>query len=200
MAAKPAVYPASHGEALDRVMRVIDLIAARPEISDEEAVSALMRDGIGEVDAELLIRFVPSALSFALLNFMGLSKFPSTFQVQDGAGRWVELPLAVEHYFSSALGVGCDVTTRGYTERISKAAFQAVTMRSAEMNAVSNYFEAGGTREGLAGSTLGPPTIIGVTAEQIVASRQPPEAGAAPDPPASVGLSEVESLSEQADG
>src|SRR5262249_54458641 len=124
MVSTPAVYPASHEEALERVMRVIDLIAARPDISDEEVVAALVRDGIGEVDAELLIRFVPCALSFALLKLMGLSKFPSTYQVQDRAGQWVELPLAAEHYFSAALGVGYDITTSGYTERISKAAFQ----------------------------------------------------------------------------
>ena len=171
MASTPAAYPASHEVALERVMRLIDLIDTRPDISDEEAVAALVRDGIGEVDAELLIRFVPCALSFALLKLMGLSKFPSTYQVRNSAGQWVELPLAAEHYFSAALGVGYDVTTRGYTERVSKAAFQAVTLRSAEMNAVNQYFESGGTREGLAGSTLGPPTFIGLTAEQIAAGR-----------------------------
>jgi hypothetical protein len=171
MASTPASYPASHEEALERVMRVIDLIAARPDISDEEAVAALVRDGIGDVDADLLIRFVPCALSFALLKLMGLSKFPSTYQVRNSAGQWVELPLAAEHYFSAALWVGYDVTTRGYTQRVSKAAFQAVTLRSAEMNAVNQYFESGGTREGLAGSTLGPPTFIGLTAEQIAAGR-----------------------------
>jgi hypothetical protein len=171
MASTPTVYPASHEEALERVMRVIDLIAARPNLTDEEAVAALVRDGVGEVDAELLTRFVPCALAFALLKLMGLTKFPSTYQVQNSAGRWVDLPLAAEHYFSVALGVGYDITTRGYTERISKPAFQAVTMRSAEMNAVNQYFESGGTREGLAGSTLGSPTLIGITAEQIAASR-----------------------------
>jgi hypothetical protein len=171
MASTPAVYPPSHTEAFERVMRVIDLIAARPDISDEDAVTDLVRDGIGEVDAELLIRFVPCALSFALLKLMGLSNFPSTYQVQNSAGQWVELPLGAEHYFSAALGVGYDVTTRGYTERVSKAAFQTVTMRSAEMNAVNQYFESGGTRKGLAGSTLGPPSFLGVTAEQIAASR-----------------------------
>ncbi len=171
MASTPTVYPASHDEALERVMRVIDLIAARPDITDEEAVAALMRDGIGEVDAELLIRFVPCGLSFALLKLLGLSKFPSMYQVQDAAGQWVELPLAAEHYFSTALGVGYDVTTRGYTERVSKAVFQAATLRSAEMNAVNQYFESGGTREGLAGGTLSPPTFIGLTAEQIAAGR-----------------------------
>ena len=171
MASTPAVYPASHDEALERVMRVIDLIAARPDISDEDVVAALVRDGVGEVDAELLIRFVPCGLSFALLKLMGMSTFPDTYQVQNSAGQWVELPLAAEHYFSAALGVGYAVTTRGYTGRVSKEAFQAVTLRSAEMNAVNQYFHSGGTREGLADSTLGPPTFIGLTAEQIAAGR-----------------------------
>jgi hypothetical protein len=171
MESTPAVYPASHDEALERVMRVIDLFGAHPDIADEEAVAALVRDGIGEVDAELLIRFVPCGLSFALLKRLGLAKFPSTYQVQDAAGQWVELPLAAEYYFSAALGVGYDVTTRGYTERVSKAVFEAATLRSAEMNAVNQYFESGGTCEGLAGGTIGPPTFIGLTAEQIAAAR-----------------------------
>ncbi len=172
MASTLEVYPVSHDVALERVMRVIDLIGARPDITDQDAIASLVREGIGDVVAELLIRFVPCGLAFALLKLMGLSKFPSTFQVQDRRGQWVELPLATEHYFSVALSVGYAVTTEGYTERISKETFQAVSMRSAEMNAVNNYFQSGGTREGLAGSTLGPPTFIGITAEQIAASRR----------------------------
>lgn len=165
------VHPAQHDAAVARVMRVVDLIAAQPHITDEDAVAALVRDGVGEVDAELLIRFVPCGMSFALLRLLGLTKFPSTFQVQDATGRWVELPLSREHYFTAALGVGYDVTTRGYTARVTKEVFTAVTLRSAEMNTVNQYFESGGTREGLADSSLGPPTFIGITAEQIAGSR-----------------------------
>jgi hypothetical protein len=171
MASRPAFYPDSHAQALERVMRVIDLIAARPDITDEEAVADLMREGVGEVDAELLIAFVPCALSFALLKRMGMNKFPSSYQVRNGAGRWVELPLASEHYFSAALGVGHDVTSRGYTERVSKETFQAVISRSAEIRAVNQYFTSGGTREQLTGAMLGAPALIGVTAEQIAANR-----------------------------
>jgi hypothetical protein len=83
----------------------------------------------------------------------------------------VELPLAEEHYFTTALGVGYDVTTRGYTEQISKATFQAVTQRSAEMNAVNKFFHAGHTRKELMGSSITSPIHVGVTAEQIAASR-----------------------------
>jgi hypothetical protein len=167
----PTVYPPSHEKVLERVMRVIDLIAARPNISEEELVAALSRDGVDEVDAELLVRFVPCAFAFAFLKFMGLSKLPSAYQVRNAAEQWVELPLAAEHYFLVALGIGCEVTTCGYTEQISKRVFEAVLLRSAEMNVVNQYFKTGGTPEGLASSTLGPPTLIGITAEQIGAGR-----------------------------
>ena len=166
-----ATHPASHDEAVARVLQVVDLMAARPDISDEDVVAALVRDGVGEVDAELLVRFVPCGMAFALLRLAGLKEFPSTFQIKNAAGGWVELPLSTEHYFSAALVVGFDVTTRGYTDRITKEVFTTVTMRSAEMNAVNRYFESEGTREGLAGSTFSPPTFIGITAEQIAASR-----------------------------
>jgi len=153
-------------------MRVIDLLGAQPQLSDEDAVAALMRGGVGEVDAELLVRFVPCGLAFALLKLMGLTKFPSTYSVKNAAGQWVQLPLAAEHYFSAALGVGHDVTTRGFTKRVSKSVFQAVALRSAEMDVLNQYFESGGTREGLARGALSPPTFIGLSAEQIDAGRQ----------------------------
>jgi hypothetical protein len=172
MASTPVAYPPSHELALERVMQFIDLVAARPDIDDEDAVAVLIQGGIGGVDAELLIRFVPCALTFALLKLMGLSKFPSTFQVQDAAGRWVEMPLAAEHYFSAALGVGYEVTTHGYSERVNKDTFLTLTSRSAEMNAVNQFFEAGHSAEDLAEGSLGPPTLIGVTVEQIAASRR----------------------------
>ncbi len=166
-----AMHPASHDESLDRVMRVIDLFGTQPDVSDADVVDRLVRDGVSETDAELLVRFVPCGLSFALLKLLGVTNFPSTYQVQNAAGQWVQLPLAAEHYFSTALGVGHDVINFGYTERVSKAVFMAVTLRSAEMNVVNKYFESGGTSERLAGSTLGPPTFIGLTAEQIAAGR-----------------------------
>lgn len=169
--ALPPVYPPSHEEALERVLLVVDLLAARPGLTDDEVVSALVGVGISELDSELLLGFVPTAFAFALLRLMGVKNFPSTYGVQNGAGQWVELPLAAEHYFTAALEVGDDVTVRGYTRRINKAAFTAVVMRSAEIAAVNRYFAAGGTREGLAGSTLSPLMFIRITAEQIGASR-----------------------------
>ena len=102
MASTMTAYPASHEDARERVMQVIDLIAANPAISDEELVGALVKADVGDVDAELLVRFVPVAMSFALLKLMGLNNFPSSYQVKNASGQWVEMPLANEHYFSAA--------------------------------------------------------------------------------------------------
>jgi hypothetical protein len=40
VASRPALYAASHAQALERVMRVIDLIGARADITDMEVVAA----------------------------------------------------------------------------------------------------------------------------------------------------------------
>jgi hypothetical protein len=168
-------YPASHGDALAGVLRVVDLIAARPDSYDDEIVEALVRDGAGEVDAELLVRFVPMAFSFALLKLMGVSKFPSMFRVYDVRGVLVDMPLATEHYFTAALWLGHEVTTRGYTDRISKEVFQSITVRSAEINAVNQALEAGLTLGELAHGTVGSPILLGVTSDQIGATRRTPD-------------------------
>jgi hypothetical protein len=136
MASRPAFYPDSHARALERVMRVIDLIAGRPDITDEEAVAALMREGVGEVDVVDRVRAVRSV--FRTVEAYGDRQFPSSCQVRNCAGQWVELRLANEHYFSAALGVGQDVTTRGYTEPVSKETFQAVISRSARFAPSTN--------------------------------------------------------------
>ncbi|NUQ13294.1 MAG: hypothetical protein HUU26_13355 [Gemmatimonadaceae bacterium] len=84
-------------------MRVIDLLGAQPQMSDEDAEAVLVQGGVGAADAFLLIRLVPCGLAFAMLKRMGLTKLPSTYAVVNAAGEWVQLPLATEHYFSTAL-------------------------------------------------------------------------------------------------
>src|SRR5579862_711542 len=166
---RPPAYPESHSEALEWVLRVVDIIGARPSITDDEIVASLVRDGANKVDAELLVRFVPCAMSFALLKKMGVSEFPSTFCVKnDEDSKWIEFPLASEHYFMAALGVGHEIVTNGYTERINKETYSAVVGRSAEIGAVNNLLNSGAQ---LAGGVLAHPCLIGISAEQIAASR-----------------------------
>lgn len=165
-----AAHPVDHGVALDRVLRVVDIVAAEPAIDDKAVVARLVSEGVGPVDAELLIRFVPSAMSFGLLKQLGVATFPSTYLLRAESGRWVERPLAAEHYFTAAIQLGFDIVTHGYTERVGREAFQAIILRSAELGAANDALKSG-NEGGLAGATLDPPTLLGITAEQVTASR-----------------------------
>lgn len=161
-------YPASHSVASQRVLRVVEMIAAEPDRSDDQFVTALVQEGIAKVDAELMIRFVPTAFTWALLRKMGVSTFPSTFVVFDKKDRPVELPIANEHYFTSALLIATDVMAHGFTDRVSKPAFESIITRSAEMDAANKALAAHGD---LSDATIGPPVLIGLAAEDLRAGR-----------------------------
>ena len=170
MARATLPFPSDHNLAMNRVLCVVDIIASEPTIDDNAVVSRLVSEGVETVDAELLIRFVPCAMAFGLLKQCGVAKFPSTYSLRTSAGRWVELPLVGEHYFTAALQLGFEIVTQGYTGRVSREVFQAVVTRSAEMNAANKAIESEG-RSALAGATIGPPALIGITPEQVAASR-----------------------------
>jgi hypothetical protein len=163
-------YPVNHSVAAERVLRVVDLIAAAPDQSDDELVAAMVQEGAAKVDAELLVRFLPIAFSWAVFAKMGVSSFPGTFVVFDQEERPVEMPIAGEHYFTAALLIARDVTTNGFSDRISRPTFESIIARSAEMNAANNALAAG---RQLAGGVLAPPVLMGITAEDISASRSP---------------------------
>jgi hypothetical protein len=73
MASRPAFYPDSHARALERVMRVIDLIAGPPDTTTRRR-SPPSRER-ASARWTLLIAFVPCALSFAVLKRMGIGNF-----------------------------------------------------------------------------------------------------------------------------
>jgi hypothetical protein len=93
------IYPPDHALALARVLRVIEIIADRPDISNEELVAQLVSDGIDPVDAHLLMAFVPTALSYPFVVRMGASDLPRYYMVgkRPGSKRSVLLPLEEEH-------------------------------------------------------------------------------------------------------
>ncbi len=156
MARATAPYPPEHDVALGRVLRVVDIIAAEPTIDDDAVVARLVGEGVGPVDAELLVRFVPCAMSFGMLKKLGVANFPSTYLLRAESGRWVEQPLAAEHYFTAALQLGFDIVTHGYTERVGREAFQTVTLRSADGPARHH------TGAGRVQPSVGPAAVVAV--------------------------------------
>jgi hypothetical protein len=166
------VYPPDHKLALACALRVVDLITARPDIRDDEVVTALVGEGVGQVDARLLVLFVPCALSYPVLRRLGVTSFPSLYIVRAKSGRIVHLPLASEHYFTAALDWAERLFAQDPADRpLSVEAWNAVAGRSAQMDCVNKMLASHGP-EALRGATLSPMVMGGITAEEIAASRQ----------------------------
>jgi len=161
-------YPPSHDLAMERVLLTVNHLRSDPEIDDEILANALQNQGVPRVDAELLVLFVPIAFTWAILKKMGVSSFPSTYLVANCNDQTVELPISREHYFSTALHLAHHTTEYGYTDAVTRDGFEAIIARSAEMNAANKALREGAD---IAGSTVGPPYILSVTAEAIAESR-----------------------------
>jgi hypothetical protein len=165
-------YPPDHELALARVLRVVDLITARPDIREDEVVAALVAEGVGPVDARLLALLVPCALAHPMLRRLGVTGFPGYYAVRRRSGRLVYLPLAGEHYFTAALAWAEAAFDQDPADRpLSLEAWNAVAGRSAEMDCVNNMLASHG-EEGLRGAVFSPIVLGGITAEEIAASRQ----------------------------
>jgi hypothetical protein len=157
--------------ALARVLRVVDLITSRPDIPDDEVVAALVGEGVGRVDAQLLVRLVPCALAYPMLRRLGVTKFPSFYVARSNSGRLVHLPLADEHYFSAALAWAEGLFAQAPADRpLSVDAWNAVAGRSAEMDCVNNMLASHGP-DALRGAAVSPTVLCGIMAEEIAASR-----------------------------
>jgi hypothetical protein len=166
---KVVMYPADHAVAGERVLKYVDVVAADPALSDDQIVVELVRQEVPALDAELIVRFVPMAFAWTVLRKMGVSSFPSSFVVFDRNERPVEMPLAREHYFASALVVADGVVGGGFSDRVTRTTFEAIFTRSAEMDAANQMLAAG---KQLAGSKIMPPALLGLPAEQIRDARR----------------------------
>jgi hypothetical protein len=172
MARAATAYPADHELALARVFRVVEIITARPDIRDDEMVTALVAEGVDPVDARLLVLLVPSALSYPMLRGLGVTGFPGYYAVRARSGRLLYLPLAGEHYFTAALAWAEGLFAQDPADRpLSLEAWNAVAGRSAELDCVNNMLASHGP-EALRGAVISPTVLGGITAEEIAASRQ----------------------------
>ncbi len=89
-------YTSTVGGTKTAVLVAVSIITRSPSMSELELVAALESEGFSHLHAEKLCAFVPSAR-------MGVESFPSHYLAADALGRAVRLPVAEEHYFTSAL-------------------------------------------------------------------------------------------------
>jgi hypothetical protein len=160
------MYPADHRIAEQRIYQFVQVIAQSPEADDDTVVESLVKIGLPRIDAELLLAFIPSAFAWIVMQKMGLESFPSTFYLCDEKDVETEYLLSSQHYFSSALLIAEDIFSNGYTPQISKALYQSIALRSAEMNATNSLLKAG---KSLKGAKLQPLRLYRIDAQQFSA-------------------------------
>lgn len=168
-----AQYPTDHTLTRARVMRVFEVMAARPEISHEEMITLLVSEGIEPVDAKLLVGLVPEAISYPILASWGVSGLPKCYIVQKQSGELVWLPLEAEHYFTAALAWSQELFGMEPAVRpVSLDAFWAVVSRSSILDAAIRMRDTYGA-DSLRGAVCSPIMIKGIiTWEEIVESRR----------------------------
>lgn len=159
------MYPEDHQIVHERVHRFIQFIAESPSETDEKLIAKLVATGIPEIDAELVLYLVPSAFSRAFLPRLGVDTTPSVLIVTDESGNDVEFDIWEQHYFVYAFALAEEIMERGYTEEVSKAVFQAITNRSAELDAVNSALNAG---VDLKGCKLAPIRILHLKSDDLL--------------------------------
>jgi hypothetical protein len=160
-------YPTDHTVAAERVVWLIDLVAADPETHEDRLIEALTDRGLPPLDARLLVRLVPIAFAWALLQKAGVNKFPSKFAVLDDRQRRKEYPFSNEHYFSTALGIAMQTTSAGFTDRVTEDAFVSLASRSAEWDAFHHFSEANPEPDSAKSLRILTPTFFDLTHEEL---------------------------------
>ena len=137
-----------HEAALKAVLDVVDILQAQPSVSDDDVVRSLRIRGYSLNEAERLNALIPSAFSWVQLRRMGMSEFPNTYLAYDRSGSEIPIPVATDHYFTAALHLAYEALENGWSEVLSRSAFEAVLTRSAAMNAANRALNDGASIEG----------------------------------------------------
>lgn len=125
----------THEEAERLVIRTAQLTAALGGEGDE--VQKELRDGgIPGIEAKKAYHFVQAAFGWALVQKLGVTRFPSELKFQSSKGSFA-VPVSSQHLFTTALAVGVGILKHGYTDALPKEVFSSVATSSAEVNAAN---------------------------------------------------------------
>jgi hypothetical protein len=152
-----------HESAMQAVRETTRIMASARDASEDDIVNRLTAMGYSTSSAEKLNVFVPSAFAWALLRRMGVESFPSHYVALDADGSEVNVPVAREHYFTAALKLAFETLESGWSEDLSREKFEAVTARSADMDAANKALNAGVS---IAGAALQPLRVFRFSAEE----------------------------------
>jgi hypothetical protein len=154
-----------HSSATKGVIDAISAMASNAVISEDDLVELLQKKGYSKIDAEMLNVFVPSAFSWPVIKKLGLENLPNHFVAMSKDGGEVQIPVSSQHYFTAALTLAYSTFENGWNSTVSRATYEIVAGRSAEMNAANKVLNDGGSLEG---ATLSPLVLGRLRAEDLL--------------------------------
>ena len=132
-------------------------LADNPHADDGEIVDLLLSWGVPEIQAQLLVGFLPIAFGRQIVSRLGRITLSDEFGVIDSDDRLHLAPLRAAPHFEQARLVA----ERG---ELSRDEFRAIALRSSEMNAANRILGDGKT---LDGCRMSPPVLLGVRREDL---------------------------------
>ena len=151
----------------DLVLAVTSIIATSTDADDAMLVEEIINSGIGRVDAEKLIVFIPLAFGRIMLSRLGTPLPSSLFKVRDAQGSWVAHSLDAEPLYHAACNVAQAVFTHGV---VTREVYQQVMLRSTEVTLANQALNDGVT---LDGAIFSPPLLLRLTTDDL--SPSPPK-------------------------
>ncbi len=144
------------------VLKAIQVIHEHADQTEDELVQHLVNAGATLIEAEKLNVFVPMAFGHAFLTLGGFRHLPTAYSVRAADGQWRARPLSAEPIYSCAfdVAVGC-FKPGGIPEEV----FKSVTMRSADLDAISHARAAGTDINELKETVFASPLVFGLQAE-----------------------------------
>lgn len=129
-----------------------EVLAANPELEDDEAVARLAERGVDGRDARVAVTMLPIAFGRVLLSERGVTRHSGVFHVQDEGGNWVAFEFALQPAFVEATQLAVTARHRG---TIDRHAFHQIGARSVEVER----------------SEAGPVALLDVEPDMFVRSR-----------------------------
>lgn len=154
----------------DSILLAVETMARLAGSDDGQVVVELVRQGLAESDAEFAVALIPLAFGRATIarisSCEGL-RLPDFAEIPDSAEAPPQkLHLDCVPHFSIARELAEEAFSTGV---VGRANFQAVSLRSAEMQAVNRALHQG---RALKGATMAPPLLLRLGEFQRLKSRQ----------------------------
>jgi hypothetical protein len=124
-----------HARILADTGRLLRILSEQPQLDDDALVDQLVAAGVDRQRAWRLLTFVPLAFGRHLIESLGIETPPPTYLRRDARGRETKRNLRDEAEFRAASDHIADFA--------GHPGLEDATLRSPEVNAVNDLFNAG---------------------------------------------------------